>query len=129
MHGKNIKIISKTPFGPVGVLWSAGEKQPLIFHIFLSKPGSPAEKTAAKLFPDVRISSCAKIETVASSIEAYLEGEHVKFDLKLVHLSPFSEFQQAVLRAQHAIPRGSVSTYGLIAEHVGVPGVSAAVLK
>jgi methylated-DNA-[protein]-cysteine S-methyltransferase len=31
------------------------------------------------------------------------------------------------LRAEHAIPRGSVSTYGLIAAHVGVPGGARAV--
>ena len=31
------------------------------------------------------------------------------------------------MRAEHAIPRGSVSTYGLIAAHVGVPGGARAV--
>jgi methylated-DNA-[protein]-cysteine S-methyltransferase len=38
-----------------------------------------------------------------------------------------SGFQQEVLRAEHGIPRGSVSTYQRIARHLGSPNGSRAV--
>lgn len=123
----NNKIIKNTPFESVCIIWSALKNRPLISYILLSRPGSPAEKTAVKLFPDSRKSSCVEIDSIAESIKACLEGEPVKFSLKLVDLSPYSKFQQSVLRAQYAIPRGSVSTYGLIAAHVGSPGGGRAV--
>ena len=63
----------------------------------------------------------AKIDVIALSIKAYLEGEEIKFPLNIVDFSLCSKFQQSVLRAEHAIPRGSVSTYGLIAAHLGIP--------
>ncbi|MDD1689676.1 MAG: MGMT family protein [Methanoregula sp.] len=36
-------------------------------------------------------------------------------------------FQRRVLLAEHAIPRGYVSTYGRIARHLGIPGGARAV--
>ena len=123
----NKKVIKKTPFGPVCIVWSESKSQPLIVNILLSGPGLSAENRAAKLFPDSRISSCTEIDRIAFSINAYLEGENVFLPLNIVDLSPYSKFQQSVLRAQYAIPRGSVSTYGLIAAHVSVPGGARAV--
>lgn len=123
----NKKIIKHTPFGSVCVIWSVSNKIPRIVHLVLSRSGLPSEKRAEMLFPDSRKSSCAEINAVAASIKAYLEGEDVKFALNLVDLSQCTKFQQSVLCAEHAIPRGSVSTYGLIATHVGVPGGARAV--
>lgn len=127
MHRINKTIIRKTPFGSIGVIWSLSGNHPGIIRVLLTTPGRPAEAQALKLFPDAGKSSCAEIDAAASSIKAYLEGEHVKFSLDLVDLSPFSQFQQSVLRAQYAIPRGAVSTYGLISTHVGAPGAARAV--
>ncbi len=127
IQNMNRKIIKQTPFGPVAIIWSVSGKLPKIVSVLLSRPVLPAEKQAAGLFPESRILSCAEIDRVASSIKAYLEGEDITFNLNLVDLSPFSKFQQSVLRAQHAIPRGRVSTYGLIAAHVGAPGGARAV--
>lgn len=127
MMNHNKKIIKHTPFGSVCIVWSISGKLPRIIQILLSMPGLSAENRAAKLFPSARISSCVEIDKTAFSIQAYLEGEDVKFSLNLVDLYQLSEFQQLVLRAQHAIPRGSVSTYGLIAAHVGAPGGARAV--
>lgn len=121
------KMIKSASFGNVCIIWSAKKNHPLISHILLSKPGLSAERLAAKLFPGLRISSCREIDAIADSIKAYLEGENVRFSLRALDLSPFSKFQQSVLRAQYLIPRGSVSTYGLIAAYVGAPGGARAV--
>jgi methylated-DNA-[protein]-cysteine S-methyltransferase len=123
----NKKIIKPTPFGTVCVIWHVSGKIPRIFHVLISRPGLSAEDRASALFPDSRKSSCAEIDSIAASIKAYLEGENVKFFLNVVDLSQCTKFQQSVLRAQHAIQRGSVSTYGLIAAHIGAPGGARAV--
>jgi methylated-DNA-[protein]-cysteine S-methyltransferase len=117
----NKKIIKPTPFGSVCVIWSASNNNPLIVSILLSRPELPAEDWAAMIFPDCRKASCAEIDATAGSIKAYLEGGEIEFSLDAVDMTLCTPFQQSVLRAQHAIPRGSVSTYGLIAAHVGAP--------
>ena len=123
----NKKIIKPTPFGTVCVVWSISSKFPRIVHVLLSRPGLSAENQASELYPDSRKYSCAEIDTLAVSIKAYLEGEDIEFSLNIADLSLCPPFQQSVLRAQYAIPRGSVSSYGLVAAHVGVPGGARAV--
>jgi methylated-DNA-[protein]-cysteine S-methyltransferase len=127
VRNMNKRIITKTPFGTVCIVWSVLNKNPRIANILLSRSGLPAENQVLRLFPDSRKSSCAEIDKIAYSIKAYLEGGNVKFSLNLVDLSQCTKFEQSVLRAQHAIPRGSVSTYGIIAAHVGAPGGARAV--
>jgi methylated-DNA-[protein]-cysteine S-methyltransferase len=127
MKQTNKKIIKPTPFGSVCVVWHASNKLPRIIHILLSRPGLSAEDHASEYFPDAGKSSCVEIDTIADSIMACLEGEVIKFSLRDVDLSQFTKFQQSVLRAQYAIPRGSVSTYGLVAAHVGAPGGARAI--
>lgn len=56
-----------------------------------------------------------------------LEGASIDFSLDIADLDLCGEFQQRVLRAEHAIPRGAVSTYKLIAAHLGVPDGARAV--
>ena len=63
--------------------------------------------------------SCREIDDIATAIKGFLEGEEIEFPLDVTDLSLCGEFQQLVLRAEHRIPRGSVSTYKLIAEHIG----------
>jgi methylated-DNA-[protein]-cysteine S-methyltransferase len=123
----NRKIIKPTPFGSVCIIWSISNKFPRIVNVLLSRPGLSAEDQASELFPDSKISSCKEIDEIASSIWASLEGNDINFSLNVVDLSQCTKFQQSVLRAQHAIPCGSVSTYGLIAAHVGAPGGARAV--
>ena len=115
----NKTIIQSTPFGPVALVWSLFDKRPTIVRVVLSRPGFPADIEVSRLFPGIAASSCLEINAVSSGIEAFLNGEDVKFTLDLVHMDSCTAFQQAVLRAEHGIPRGSVSTYGLIAAHIG----------
>lgn len=115
----NKKIINPTPFGSVGIIWSGVNQNPKIVRVLLSKPGFSAEDQALGLYPNSQSSSCAKIDAAASEIKGLLEGEAIDFSLDLADLDSCSEFQQRVLLAQHRIPRGSVTTYQLIAEHLG----------
>jgi methylated-DNA-[protein]-cysteine S-methyltransferase len=113
------KIIESTPFGPVGIIWADFDYNIRIVRILLSRPGLSAEDRVLELYPDSRVSSCPQIEDVAAGIRGFLEGEAIEFSLDIADLGLCSGFQQLVLRAEHRIPRGSVSTYRLIAEYLG----------
>ena len=115
----NRKIIKSTPFGPVGVIWTGLNDNPKIIRIFLSKPGLSAADQVSELYPNSQASSCAEIDDVTTAIKGLLEGGEIEFSLDIADLSLCTEFQQFVLRAEHRIPRGSISTYRLIAEYLG----------
>jgi methylated-DNA-[protein]-cysteine S-methyltransferase len=116
-----------TPFGPVAALWSVYRREPKICRILLSKPGISAKHAIKKFIPDSAASSCSEINILVDQIEAFLNGKDVHFSLDVVRLDFCSAFQQKVLRAEHAIPRGRVSTYNLIAKHVDNPNGARAV--
>jgi methylated-DNA-[protein]-cysteine S-methyltransferase len=115
----NKTIIQSTPFGSVGVIWTDLNDNPKIVRILLSSPGSSAEDQVSRVYPNLNASSCAEIDDIANAIEGLLEGEEIEFSLDVTDLSLCTEFQRLVLRAEHGIPRGSVSTYRLIAEYLG----------
>jgi methylated-DNA-[protein]-cysteine S-methyltransferase len=116
-----------TPFGFVAALWSVYKREPKIFRILLSKPEISARHAIRKFFPDSAALSCPEINILVDQIEAFLNGEDIQFSLDVVRLDLCSAFQQKVLRAEHAIPRGRVSTYKLIAKHVENPNGARAV--
>jgi methylated-DNA-[protein]-cysteine S-methyltransferase len=111
--------LRRTPFGPVAVVWSVHGDQPRIRRVLLSKARISAKRRVQIFFPDARRSSCAEIDLVADQIMAFLAGEDIRFSLDTVRLELCSQFQQRVLRAEHGIPRGSVSTYQRIAKYLG----------
>lgn len=120
-------IIQSTPFGPVVIVWSFFGDFPKIVSVLLSTPEVSAKDRVSKLYPNSEESSCIDIDAVATAIGAFLEGENIRFSLDIARLSSCSPFQQSVLRAEHRIPRGSVSTYQLIASHLGKPNGARAV--
>jgi len=115
----NRKIIKPTPFGPVGVMWTGLNEKPKIVRILISKPGLSVEDQVSELYPVSQTSSCTEIDHLATAIKGFLEGEAVDFSLEAADFGQCTEFQQLVLRAEHRIPRGSISTYRLIAEYLG----------
>ncbi len=123
----NRKTISSTPHGPTVIIWDTAGRETKITRVLLSKPLAPAIGQASELYPAVREFSCVEIDAVASGICRLLDGEPIDFSLDIADLDLCGEFQRRVLRAEHAIPRGRVSTYMLIAAHLGVPGGARAV--
>jgi len=113
------KIIKTTPFGSVGIIWTGFNSHPKIIQILLSKDKLSAEDRASQLYPNASASSCPEIDAVAFKIKGLLEGDDIAISLDVADLGVCSAFQQSVLRAEYGIPRGRVSAYGLIAEHIG----------
>jgi len=123
----NKTTIQSTPYGPAVIIWRVFESSAKIVRVLLSNPSDSATKKVLAFYPDAHESSCEEIDSVSSAICRFLEGEPIDFGLDVVDLGVCGKFQQRVLRAEHAIPRGRVSTYKLIAAHLGVPGGSRAV--
>jgi methylated-DNA-[protein]-cysteine S-methyltransferase len=114
-------IVHASPFGQFGVVWSVLRGRPVIRRVLLSKPGLPAAQALRRIVPDAEPATSREISTVARQIAAFLEGEDVRFSIKDVRMDLCSDFQGRVLRAEHGIPRGRVSTYQRLAMHVGRP--------
>jgi methylated-DNA-[protein]-cysteine S-methyltransferase len=123
----NVTFVEPTPFGPVALVWDRFDGTPLIVRVLLSRPGSRAAARLRTECPDAAPGSCREIESLAAAVRRFLAGEDVTFSLDAAAMSELPAFRQAVLRAEHAIPRGRVSTYGRIARHLGRPGASRAV--
>jgi methylated-DNA-[protein]-cysteine S-methyltransferase len=87
-------------------------------------PNAGPVKTDLK---DPQPAGCAEIDEIADLMEAFLNGADIRFPLDSILLELCSEFQQQVLRAEHGIPRGKVSTYQLIAAFLGKPSGARAV--
>lgn len=121
------KIIETTPFGSVGIIWTEYNDNPKIIRVLLSKPGLSAEDQVSQLYQSPKASSCAEIDAVVVAIKGLLEGDDIEIPLDVVSLEECSTFQKSVLQAEHRIARGSVSTYRLLAEHVGKPNGARAV--
>jgi methylated-DNA-[protein]-cysteine S-methyltransferase len=121
------RTIAATPFGPVVVVWVLREDGPKVVRVLLSRPSTRADEQAASLYPEASASSCAEIETLAGALAGSLEGEAVDVALAVAELDACPAFQRSVLRAEHGIPCGSVSTYRLLAVHLHRPTAARAV--
>lgn len=117
----------RTPFGRVILAWSLKGSRSKIERVFLPAPGLKARELAERVFPDAVRGSCEEIDAIAARIASFLGGDNIRFSLVDVRMDLCSEFQSRVLRTEHAIPRGRVSTYGKIAACVGSPGAARAV--
>lgn len=113
------KVVQPTPYGAVVLIWSMAADSPRLRHVLLPEPGKTAPDRAAELYPDAGSASCPLIDEIASAIHVMLAGEPAAFDPEVVDWSLCTAFEQTVLRAEHAIPRGQVSTYQLIAARLG----------
>lgn len=128
-HG-TYHLLQNTRFGPVAVVWlhrDAPDGKSIIIRVMLSKPGRPAARAVRATFPDSRLGHSEAISDIARGVQAFLEGAPLRFRLDAVDLGLCSDFQRSVLIAEHGIPRGKVSTYNLIAGHLGKPSAARAV--
>jgi methylated-DNA-[protein]-cysteine S-methyltransferase len=120
-------MILPSAFGPFGIVWSEVSNRATIQRIFLPSSLGSVEDRIRTDIGDAQRGSHPGIRDLGQRMQAFLEGEPVAFALDSVALETCSQFQQRVLVAEHGIPRGWVSTYGLIAAHLGVERATRAV--
>jgi len=115
-----------TAFGEVRLRWVESGTGPKVVRIIL--PGDTrARRTGFPLAVPVKHPEDESIPALISGIRSFLSGNDVVFGTGLLDLEQCRPFQRRVLLAEHAIPRGYISTYGRIAVHLGVPGGARAV--
>jgi methylated-DNA-[protein]-cysteine S-methyltransferase len=110
----------QTPFGEMSIVWKETNSQVLVNHIFLSKPQQPAEQRAMQMYPEAESAFSPPIADLVTALQAFLRGDAVEFDFKVLDWSQCSETQKRVLHAEAGIPRGWISTYKRIAQHIGI---------
>jgi methylated-DNA-[protein]-cysteine S-methyltransferase len=120
-------VLIPTAYGPVAIAWREVNGGARVRRVLLSDGSQRAEDRLGEAYPDALFASDPAIDRLAGRIKRYLRGEAVDLDLALVVLDRCTAFQQRVLLAEYAIPRGSVSTYGRIAAHIGAPRAARAV--
>jgi len=115
-----------TPFGIVRLAWVGSAAGLRVVRITL--PGD-LRVDRREFLPPVPPASVTEkeIRDLIRAIRSFLSGTPVTFGTELLDLDRCAPFQRRVLRAEYAIPRGYVSTYGRIARHLGVPGGARAV--
>lgn len=121
-------LTQATPFGPLGVLCSIRRERPVIHRILLPA-GSGREAFSADppgLSPPPALS--AAMDGWMDRLVAILAGDPAaSFPLEALRLEDGTAFQWRVLRTEATVPRGFVTSYGLLAEHLGCPGAARAV--
>ena len=113
-------------FGTFALLWSDNGSALVLQRVVLPSESIPQSH---RLDPGLmrRSNSSAIAADMTSKLQRYLVGEPVSMGLEHLDFSQCSDFQKSVLCADHAIPRGSVTTYGRLARQVGLPRASRAV--
>lgn len=107
-------------FGSFGIVWREADDRTIVQRVFLPGQVATIEERICATFAGALPGLHPAIVSLGERMQAFLVGEPVNFPLDSAALENCSQFQRRVLVAEHGIPRGWVSTYGLIAAHLGV---------
>ncbi|NQT24323.1 methylated-DNA--[protein]-cysteine S-methyltransferase [candidate division KSB1 bacterium] len=120
--------MGSTKLGTFGLVWSPDEDIPKVNRIILSRPDISAGQVIVKQqYIGIISSSCAEMDEVVGQIAEAIDGKDIKFDLDIARLDLCPPFQQRVLSAEHQVPRGQITTYQRIAQHLEKPSAARAV--
>ena len=107
-------------FDTFTIVWKESGSDLQLQRIFLSNLEQNSEIIAQKSFKQIKLGSNPSITLLGEQMQRFLTGENVEFDLDLLDFNRCLEIQKRVLLAEHKIPRGCVSTYKRIANHIGI---------
>jgi methylated-DNA-[protein]-cysteine S-methyltransferase len=114
-------LMGSSRLGAFGLIWSLDRNVPKVNRIILSRPEISAGQIIAKQYAGMMSATCAEMDQITGQIKEVMEGKPIVFDLAMIRLDLCSLFQQHVLRAEHRVPRGSVTTYQRLAQYLGTP--------
>ncbi len=109
-----------SPFDSFTIVWHRTGSELKIQHIYLSDPKLNSEAKTLESFKQIKLESSSSITSLGEKIQRFLKGENVQFDLELLDFNRCLEIQKRVLLAEYRIPRGYISTYKRIANHIGI---------
>jgi len=120
-------VLIPSDWGTLGLVWQGQAGTARVRWVLLPKEEETVEMALRRAYPGAQEGSCPRIARLVEDLTRFLQGEDIVFPLDLLALDRCSPFQQRVLRADHGIPRGRVSTYGRLARYLGSPGAARAV--
>lgn len=116
-----------TDFGSGAICWRTSGAGIKIVRVFLPAKKREAQKMLRAAYPGAARGVHPVIMQTITKLKTVTEGRAVSFSLSLLDLDSCPPFQQRVLRAEAQVPRGRVTTYGRLAERIGVPRAARAV--
>ena len=114
-------------FGNAAVVWHYKKHTVKIVRILLPQPGMNADRRVKKIWSEASAHTDAAQGALCARLVNYLNGAKIVFNLDALDFSRVSSFQEKVLRMEHRVPYGRVTTYGRLAARVGAPGAARAV--
>lgn len=119
--------ISQSNFGEFGLVWYLKGSLPRIIRLILPERGRQLVDRLEADYPLAVEAAQTGVKALAGDIRRFLDGQEIRFDLDWLAWENCTDYQAKVLRAESGIPRGWVSTYGRIADHLGSRGGGRAV--
>ena len=119
--------VFSTKFTPMAIVWWNSSTGPRIFQTYFRMGQKTIDEEIKGIFHRANPLTSQEIIELRNQITAYFEGDLVVFNLENIALERCGLFQRKVLNAEYGIPRGWISTYGRIANHIGIKGGSRAV--
>lgn len=116
-----------SPYGELLILWTPLPDRALVRQILLPTPRAGARLRDLAPLQQVEPNQHPDIRALAKRLSDFWAGVPIVFPLDSVDLDRCGSFQRRVLLAEYGIPCGSVSSYGLLARHIGAPGAARAV--
>jgi methylated-DNA-[protein]-cysteine S-methyltransferase len=107
-------------FATFTIVWKEFDSDFQIQRIFLSDPEFKSEAKALESFDQIRVKSISSIKLLAEKIQRFFNGDKVQFDLEKLDFNKCYSLQKKVLLTEYEIPRGWISTYKRIAQHLGM---------
>jgi methylated-DNA-[protein]-cysteine S-methyltransferase len=115
-------------FGDILLIWQKeDEPNPLVRRVLLPSDQELTDLLLRTVYAGAAPGDCPGIAALVDDMDRYLHGEPVTFSPDQLALEDCLPFQRLALLAEHAIPRGRVSTYGTLAKRIGHPGAARAV--
>lgn len=115
-------------FGDILLLWQKeDEPSPPVRRVLLPGNRELTDLLLRTVYAGATPGDCPSIAALVDDMDRYLHGEAVAFRPEQMALDDCLPFQRLALLAEHAIPRGRVSTYGTLARRIGHPGAARAV--
>ena len=123
MTGRSEEVFFETVeapgFEPVCLAWKETGSVFRAVRVFLPRPGVSAMELLLGCFQGAVKESCAESDEIVQKIGLFLRGSDVVFPREQCDMSLGPDYQKSVLMALNEVPRGSVTTYGRLAERTG----------
>ena len=113
--------------GDLALLWHIHAQLPLLIRVQLPEADISALDLLKQSYPEVSQASHPLIDRIGEQLEAFDQGRDIDFSIPESGPRPVSDFYRRVWTATSHISRGTVCTYGQLADAIAAPRAARAV--